>query len=130
MKTDLEILKTSKRTLKIGGKEREIKFCISAWAELEEKYGSIQNIEKLGEEMESKPMTYLIDLAWIGLQDKEVYNEDGKRTGKQLDKRTLLDEYTMADIEKVTACVLGALYGSLPTSDESNDVESDDKERV
>lgn len=126
---DLDVLKQDKYLLKIGGKEREIKFTFSAWAKLEEKYGSIQNIEKLGEEMEEKPMTYLIDLAWIGLQDKEIYNEEGKRTGKQLNKETLLDEYTMADVDVITKSVMGALYGSLPVNNEPEN-KQDNKESV
>lgn len=125
---ELNKVKKSDCKLMIGGKERLIRFGFSAWAKLEEKYGSIQNIERLEKEMEERPMTELIDLCWLGLTDKEVYNEEGKRTGKQLNKETLLDEYTMADIETVTTAVMGALYGSLPQKKESD--SDNDKEQV
>lgn len=126
---ELNKVKKSDCKLMIGGKERLIRFGFSAWAKLEEKYGSIQNIERLEKEMEEKPMTHLIELCWIGLQDKEVYNEEGKRTGKQLNKDTLLDEYTVADVQSISEIVMGALYGSLPVSTEKREKE-DDKERV
>ncbi|MCQ2589296.1 MAG: hypothetical protein MJ179_02625 [Treponema sp.] len=117
---ELEKVTESRNALVIGGKERIIRFGFSAWAKLEEKYGSIQNIEKLEKEMEEKPMTELRELAWIGLTDKEVYNSEGKRTGKQLDKETFLDEFSLADIEQVTSVVMGALYGALPKTEEDN----------
>lgn len=122
---ELEKVTQSNNVLVIGGKERIIRFGFSAWAKLEEKYGSIQNIEKLETEMEKKPITELRELAWIGLQDKEVYNEQGKRTGKQLDKETFLDEYSMADIQKVTEIVMGALYGALPKNEKEDNKEGE-----
>lgn len=125
---ELEKIKKTDNKLLIYGKERIVRFGFSAWVELEEKYGSIQNIEKLEKEMENKPITELIELCWIGLTDKFEYNENGKRTGKLLDKKTLLDEYTMVDAKKISDVVMGALFGSLPSSDKN---ESDnDKERV
>ena len=125
---ELDKIKKTENKLMIGGKERVIRFGFSAWAKLEEMYGSIQNIERLEKEMEDKPMTHLIELCWIGLTDKQAYNADGKATGKQLNKETLLDDYTMADVEMVTNVVMGALYGSLPKDEEKEN--DDDKERV
>ena len=123
---ELEKIKKTENKLVIDGVERTIRFGFSAWAKLEEKYGSIQNIEKL--EMEEKPMSELRELAWIGLTDKAIY-KDGKNTGKQLDKETFLDEYDMGSVKLVTRIVMGALYGSLPKNDE-NENDDNDKENV
>lgn len=121
MNEQLENIKESENKIIIGGKERIIKFGFSAWAKLEEKYGSIQNVEKLEKEMEEKPMTHLIELCWLGLQDKEVYNAEGKRTGKQLDEKTLLDEYSISDVQKISQVIMNALYGSLPKAEDDEE---------
>lgn len=124
MSKDLEKIKRTENKLMIGGVERTIRFGFSAWAKLEEKYGSLENIEKLEKEMETKPISELRELAWIGLTDKAVYKE-GKNTGKQLDKETFLDEYTIHDVQNVTEIVMSALYGSLPTNENSEESEGE-----
>ena len=42
-----------KVTLKIHGKEREIRFTFSAWAKLEEEYGGVKNFVKMQEQIQS-----------------------------------------------------------------------------
>ena len=125
MSEELDKVKKTETVLMIGGKERNIRFGFSAWAKLEEMYGSIQNLDRLDKEMEEKPMTHLIELCWIGLADKQVYNADGKPTGKMLNKETLLDEYTMADIQQITEVIMGALYGSLPKNENGDEAEKE-----
>lgn len=105
---ELNKIKPEKVTLKIHGKEREIKFNFSAWAKLEEEFGGLKNISKLQEQVESKPFTVIPHLLFIALQDKEGVTEEN-----------ILDEYGLSDIEMITNKFNQALYGSLPKEDES-----------
>ena len=43
MAKELEKVDSKKVTIKIKGKERELKFGFSAWAKLEREYGGIKN---------------------------------------------------------------------------------------
>ena len=105
--TELEKIKPSKVTLKLNGKEREIKFGFSAWAKIEQEYDGLKNLEKMQEDIENKPFTVIPHLLWLGIADKEGLSEE-----------TLLDEFTMADIQMITEKFSEALYGSLPKDDE------------
>lgn len=100
---ELDKVKPEKVTLKIGGKEREIKFGFSAWAELERKYGGIRNLEQMEKDMKEKPFQTIPSLVWIGLRDKEGLEED-----------TVLDDFSMDDVEYISEKLALALYGSLP----------------
>ena len=104
---ELDKVKGEKITIKLYGKEREIRFGFSAWAKIEKEYGGINNIDKMQTDMEQKPFEMLPHLLYIGLVDKEGLEEE-----------TLLDEYGMADIEGVTEKLSQALWGSLPQEDE------------
>ena len=107
MAKELEKVKAEKVTIKIKGKEREIKFGFSTWAVLEREYGGIKNITKLQKEVEEKPFEVLPHLIYIALVDKEGVEEE-----------TVLDEYGIADIDYISEKFAQALYGSLPESDE------------
>ena len=50
--TELEKVKEEKVTLKIKGKEREIKYGFSAWAVIEEELGGLDKLDKLQEQVE------------------------------------------------------------------------------
>lgn len=91
----------------IQGKERQIKFGMSAWAKLEDKYGNIQNIEKIENELDTMPIHTILSLCWIGLQDKDGLSEE-----------TFLDEYSMADVEQLGNKIVNALMNSLPQTEE------------
>jgi hypothetical protein len=103
MAKELEKVDSKKVTIKIKGKERELKFGFKAWAILEREYGGIKNIIKLQKEVEEKPFEILPHLIYIGLVDKEGVEES-----------TVLDEYGLADIEYISEQFAKALYGSLP----------------
>ena len=47
MNEELDKVKGEKVTIRLYGKEREIKFGFSAWAKIEKEYGGINNIEKM-----------------------------------------------------------------------------------
>lgn len=92
-----------KVTIKIKGKERELKFGFSAWARIEKDYNGIKNIEKLQKDVEERPFEVLPHLIYIGLVDKEGVEEE-----------TILDEYGLGDIKYISEKFGEALYGSLP----------------
>ena len=104
--TELEKVKEEKVTLKIKGKEREIRYGFSAWAVIEEELGGLDNLDKLQEQVEKFPFKTIPHLIYIGLVDKECVEES-----------TVLDEYGLGDIEMITKIFEKALYGSLPESE-------------
>lgn len=100
---ELDKIKEEKVTLKIKGREREIKFGFSAWAKIEEELGGLDNLTKLQEQIEKYPFKTIPHLIYIGLSDKEGVTEEN-----------VLDDYGLADVEKITVVMEKALYGSLP----------------
>ena len=107
MTKELEKVDSKKVTIKIKGKERELKFGFKAWAILEREYGGIKNITKLQKEVEEKPFETLPHLIYVGLVDKEGIEEE-----------SVLDEYGLGDIDYISNKFAEALYGSLPEVDE------------
>ena len=107
MAKELEKVDSKKVTIKIKGKERELKFGFKAWAILEREYGGIKNILKLQKEVEERPFETLPHLVYIGLVDKEGVDEE-----------TVLDDFGLNDIEYISNKFAEALYGSLPEVDE------------
>lgn len=105
--SELDKVKGEKVTIRLYGKEREIKFGFSAWAKIEKEYNGINNIEKLQKDIEEKPFELLPHLLYIGLVDKEG-----------LDEESLLDEYGLNDIQMISEKFAQALWGSLPQDDE------------
>lgn len=103
MAKELEKVDSKKVTIKIKGKERELKFGFKAWAILEREYGGIKNIMKLQKEVEEKPFETLPHLVYIGLVDKEGVDEDN-----------VLDDFGLKDIDYISNKFAEALYGSLP----------------
>ena len=107
MAKELEKVDSKKVTIKIKGKERELKFGFKAWAILEREYGGIKNILKLQKEVEERPFETLPHLVYIGLVDKEG-----------IDEETVLDDFGLNDIEYISNKFAEALYGSLPEVEE------------
>lgn len=110
---EIEKVKPEKVTLKIHGREREIKFGFSAWAKLEKEFGGLKNLDKLQEQIENEPFTVIPHLLFIGLQDKEGVTEEN-----------VLDEYGLADLQLITETFKKALYGSLPSGESKKEVEA------
>ncbi len=110
---ELDKVKLEKVTLKIGGREREIKFGFSAWAKLEKKYNGVQNLDKMEKDMKENPFQTIPELVWIGLRDKEGLEEE-----------TVLDDFTINDIEEISEKIALALYGSLPQDESKKEVEA------
>ena len=107
MAKELEKVDSKKVTIKIKGKERELKFGFKAWAILEREYGGIKNITKLQKAVEERPFETLPHLVYIGLVDKEGVEEDN-----------VLDEFGLGDIDYISNKFAEALYGSLPEVEE------------
>ena len=113
MGKELDKVSAEKVTIRIKGKEREVKFGFSAWGILEREYGGIKNILKLQNEVEEKPFETLPHLLYIGLVDKEG-----------IDETTVLDEYGLGDIEYVSEIFAKALWGSLPDVEKKAEMEA------
>ena len=106
---ELDKVKSEKVTLKIGGKEREIKFSFQAWAEIEKLYGGMKNLDNLEKDLEEKPFQMLPKLLFIGLRDKEGVTEEN-----------ILDEYSLQDIDKIKDVFTKAFQNSLPQEEGKN----------
>ena len=106
MGKELDNVRGEKVTLKIHGKEREIRFGFSAWATLEKEYDGIKNLEKLQKEVEERPFNTLPHILYVGLVDKEGVTEEN-----------ILDEYGLGDIEIISDVFNRAIYGSLPVDE-------------
>lgn len=104
--SELNEITETKHFIKINGELREVKFRMSAWAELEKEYGSLDNIDKLLSDVEKRPFQTLPKLAYIGLIDK---------SGVVVE--TCLDDYSLRDIEEVTKTITNALFESLPETE-------------
>ena len=107
MAKELEKVDAKKVTIKIKGKERELRFGFKAWAILEREYGGIKNIVKLQKVVEEKPFETLPHLIYVGLVDKEGIEEE-----------SVLDDFGFNDIEYISNKLAEALYGSLPEVEE------------
>lgn len=105
--SELEKVKPTDVSIKLGGRERKIKYGFSAWAKLEEKYGGIKNLGQMEKDMQEKPFQTIPFLIWIGLQDKDGLTEE-----------TVLDDYTIQDVTEIADILASALYGSLPKGEE------------
>lgn len=103
MKKELDAIKGEKVTLFIQGKEREIKFNFSIWAQLEKEYDGVENVQKA---MEEKPFNTIPHLLYLSLIDKDGVTEDN-----------ILDDYGMGDIKLIMEKLSKAMYGSLPAGD-------------
>ena len=103
MSNDLFDVKQDKVTLKLKGKEREIKFSFSAWAKIEQKFGSLKNVDKLFDDLDTMPYSTIQSLLWFGIVDKSGLEEE-----------TYLDEYTVKDIPYIQERFFKAFFGSLP----------------
>ena len=116
MAKELEKVDAKKVTIKIKGKERELKFGFKTWAILEREYGGIKNITKLQKEVEERPFETLPHLVYIGLVDKEGIEEE-----------SVLDEFGLNDIEYISNKFAEALYGSLPEVEDEKKAEKEAK---
>jgi hypothetical protein len=108
MSEELFDIQPEKVTLKIKGKEREIRFAFSSWAKLEQAYNGLSNLDKILKDLDEIPYTTILKVLWFGIVDKEG-----------LDAETYLDEYTIKDVPYITEVFNKAIFGSLPKADNS-----------
>ena len=118
---ELEKVQSEKITLKIYGKEREIKFGFSAWAKLEKEFGGLKHLDKLQEQIENEPFSVIPHLLFIGLVDKSPFERDGEMI--QITEENILDEYGLNDMQMISEVFQKALYGSLPQNEGKEDDE-------
>ena len=111
---ELENIEPKKAMLLIHGKEREIKFNFSAWAKIEKEIGGFKNVDKLEKDIEDKPFEIIPHIMFIGLVDKSAYTDENGKQYPEVTEENILDDYGLADVQKITEIFNIALYGSLP----------------
>ena len=103
---------------KFGGKERYIRFDLNAFAEMETKFG---NMEEAQERLKGGSMKDIRTVLWLGLIWDEVVLDEV--TGEPI--RYTLSEYqvgswlTTLNLEEVMAKLQSAISGSLPDNPEN-----------
>ena len=115
---ELEKVQPEKVTIKIYGKEREIKFGFSAWAKLEKEFGGLKHLDKLQKQIEEEPFSVIPHLLFIGLLDKSPFERNGEMV--EITEENILDEYGLNDMQMITEIFQKALYGSLPQDKEDS----------
>lgn len=100
--SNLNDVKHKKTFININGKEVEIKYTLNSFAELEEKYGSV---DKAMEALNTNSFKAIINFIWAGLihQDPNLKPED---VGNAL---------TMDNLEEITASIGLAFKSSTPS---------------
>lgn len=103
---ELEIVRDRTATIKLGGKDLKIKYGFSAWALIEERYGSVQGVF---DELKNKPFMNLPFFIYCGLVDKKDLNES--------DVIEWLDDYGLTDLKGILDDVRSAMVSALPQDD-------------
>lgn len=120
-KSNLDQIRTAPGSYHIGnfgGKERYIRFDLNAFAEMETKFG---NMEEAQERLKGGSMKDIRTVLWLGLIWDEVVLDDV--TGEPI--RYTLSEYqvgswlTTLNLEEVMAKLQDAISGSLPDNPEN-----------
>jgi hypothetical protein len=103
-KSNLSSIKANKATLELGGIDYELRYDLNAFAEIEEEYGSIN---ELLAKMESGSAKAIRAMVWAGL----LCNEDApseKEVGNLIN---------MNDMQKIADAIQRALVNALPEND-------------
>jgi hypothetical protein len=120
-KSNLDQIRTAPGSYHIGnfdGKERYIRFDLNAFAEMETKFG---NMEEAQERLKGGSMKDIRTVLWLGLIWDEVVLDDV--TGEPI--RYTLSEYqvgswlTTLNLEEVMSKLQDAISGSLPDNPEN-----------
>ena len=123
---ELNKVQPEKVTLKIQGKEREIKFGFSAWAKLEKEFGGLKHLDNLQEQIENEPFTVIPHLMYIGLADKSAYTDESGKEYPEVTEENILEDYGFGDIETIVKVFEKALYGAMPEGESKKEVEATD----
>lgn len=93
-------------------KEREVKFDLNAFAELEKKFGSV---DEAMQKMQSGGMTSIKTILWVGLiHDEAILGEDGEPIGYNITPYQVGGWITMGNLSEVSDCLTRAMSADLP----------------
>jgi hypothetical protein len=122
--SNLDSLRPDKTQIEIGGKIRTIKFDMNAFAELEKKYGSV---EEAMNRLQSGKISDLRVVLWAGLIHEEVVLDE--ETGEPL--RYNIAPYTVgswiespAELEQMGKKLVTALDNNTPGQDNPEEVKN------
>lgn len=109
--TELDKIAPERAKLMIHGKEREIYFNFKVWKQLQREYGKMDVLlSKMTEDIQERPFEVIPHLLFLGLEDRKAVNENEE----DVTEENILDEYGLADVEKISKILQSAIYGSLP----------------
>ena len=70
-------------------------------------------------QIEERPFETIPHLLFLGLKDKSAFTDSDGNKYPEVTEENILEDYGMADIQKVTEVFSRALYGSIPQDDET-----------
>lgn len=105
-------------TMELGGRERTIQFDMNAFAELENKYGSVQKAMK---ELQGGGMKDVRMILWVGLiHDEAIIDKDtGEATGYKITPYQVGSWIKNPDMLKEASMKLNQAFGGSATSIDS-----------
>lgn len=115
-KSNISSIRAKEAVVSIGefdGKERKLKFDLNAFAELENRFGSLATMQ---ERMQSGSIKDIRTLLWIGLLwDHTIYDEDtGEVVKYTISENTVGRWLDLGSIKSVMEAVGQAISGALP----------------
>lgn len=110
---NLKNVRPLKIMMELGDKQREIKFDLNAFAELEKRFGTV---EKAMEKMQSGGMSAIKTVLWVGLIHEEaVLDEDtGEPIKYNITPFQVGSWITMQNLEEVSRNLTRAMGADLP----------------
>lgn len=119
---ELEKVMPSDFHIKLGGKEREVKFGNLALAKIEKKYGSVEAFAQVQEDLQKKPMQTVPWLLSICMKDKEGLDDDYESILEAMDEEGL----TIAEVAEI---VMSAINSSLSVFGEKKKQKAESKKK-
>lgn len=108
-------LRPERVLVELGGRERELKFDLNAYAELEKKFGSVEIAMKT---LEKGNMASIKTIVWAALIHEEAnLDEDGELIGYKITPFKVGSWIDTGNLPEVSAKLSSALGGSLPAKE-------------
>jgi len=109
-------IRPTRVTMMLGNKEREIKFDLNAFAELEKRFGTVENAMQ---KMQSGGMGSIKTILWVGLIHEEAVldEETGEPIRYNITPFQVGGWVTMANLAEVSSNLTKAMHSDLPDND-------------
>lgn len=97
--------------IEIKGRKRRIRFGNRTLAEIEKRYGSVQDFKKLQEDIQKKPMENIPWLLSICMKDKEDIGTSNEEILDALDESNISVRYVLDVIAKAMNDSMSNIFG-------------------